>query len=168
MKIRALWHLVAVLVVIAGPLIGASDAAAQKIGEKIGDWTFNCTAVEANKTECALIQDLNLNVNDQPRGRLLRASFTLSKTGFLLEALLPLGIDIPQGVTVKVDQGEVNKMTLHRCIAAGCLASLNITPGVLAALKKGQKMQVKFVVGAKSLEVPVSVKGLNEGLGKLK
>jgi invasion protein IalB len=172
MKKRTLQHSTAVLASVAVLALGASDAAAQKVGEKFGDWTFQCAAVEANKTQCALMQELMLKVKDQPRRRLLRASLTPIANGFLLETLLPLGIDIPQGTTVKVDKGKPTRMTLQRCVTGGCLGTMKLTGSMLTAFKKGLKLEVIFFAsspgGIKPVKVPVSLKGVSEGLALLK
>ena len=172
MKRHTLQHSTAILASVAVLSLGASDAAAQKVGEKFGSWTFQCTAVEANKTRCALMQELMLKVGDQPRRRLLRASLTPIANGFLLETLLPLGIEIPQGTTVKVDQGKLTRMTLQRCVKTGCVATMNVTGSMLTAFKKGQNLEVTFFArspeGLKPVKVPVSLKGVSEGLSQLK
>ena len=172
MKRHTLQHSTAVLASVAFLALGASDAAAQKVGKKFGSWTFQCAAVEANKTRCALIQELMPKVKDQPRRRLLNASLTPIRNGFLLETLMPLGIEIPKGTTVKIDQGKPTRMTLQRCATAGCVATMELTGSMLTAFKKGRNLEVTFFArspgGLKPIKVPVSLKGVSEGLSQLK
>ena len=139
--------------------------AAPRNGDRFGDWIFNCQALGPSETLCALTQELTLKSQGK---RLLRV--TLGPIGpnteTVLQVLAPLGVYIPAGVAFKVDKGPLTQMQMQSCTAQGCKATLPADKDLLWALKAGSKMMVGFKAGAasKTLSVPVSLKGIQDGM----
>jgi len=107
-------------------------------------WVVRCTsASRATPLECAMEQ-----------------TAVLSKTGQLIVLVnirvpadtrapvalvqLPLGLNLPGGAKVQVDDGKVSDLQIQTCENRGCYASSPIAPELLAALKSGKQLKVSF------------------------
>lgn len=107
-------------------------------------WAARCTSISREAPlECAIEQ-----------------SAVLTKTGQLLVLVnvrvpsdthtpvvavqLPLGLNLPVGAKLQVDEGKVVDMQIQTCENRGCYASTPIAPDMLAALKAGKQLKVSF------------------------
>jgi invasion protein IalB len=57
---------------------------------------------------------------------------------------LPLGLNLPAGAKLQVDEGKVVDLQIQTCENRGCFASTPIAPELLAALKSGKQLKVSF------------------------
>jgi invasion protein IalB len=154
-------------------MLGGGGAAAQealKVGDRIGDWTFQCRALTASETRCALVQNIVDNETNRPIiGVVLRKlGQNNEKLGLFIST--PLGIFLGAGIAAKVDEGEQFPLILQTCTAQnGCLAAVEIDAKRLEALRTGSRLLVGFKAraDAKTLTVPVSLNGVKEGLKAL-
>jgi invasion protein IalB len=57
---------------------------------------------------------------------------------------LPLGLNLPAGAKLQVDDGKTNDLQIQTCENRGCYASMPIAPEMLTALKSGKQLKVSF------------------------
>jgi invasion protein IalB len=57
---------------------------------------------------------------------------------------LPLGLNLPAGAKLQVDDGKVVDLQVQTCENRGCYANTPISPELLAALKSGKQLKVAF------------------------
>jgi invasion protein IalB len=57
---------------------------------------------------------------------------------------LPLGLNLPAGAKLQVDDGKMIDLQIQTCENRGCYASTPIAPEFLAALKSGKQLKVSF------------------------
>jgi invasion protein IalB len=57
---------------------------------------------------------------------------------------LPLGLNLPAGAKVQVDDRKVTDLQIQTCENRGCYASTPVAADLLAALKSGKQMKVAF------------------------
>lgn len=160
--------LLAALLLIAGP--GASRAAPAD-GQQFRDWTVRCEAAqEAGKAPCYLFQNLLLKSQNK---RLLHVAVGFMQDGaegkrpaaFLT---LPLGVSLPGGLSLTVDDGKARRLRYERCDASGCLAPLALNEDLVKALKGGRWARVAFFDAARrEVSVPVSLMGFTAGFNSL-
>ncbi|WP_337997511.1 invasion associated locus B family protein [Oleispirillum naphthae] len=164
-KFRAL-AAAAVLVSAAGAALAAPAAA--KDGDAFGAWSVHCPKEPgATAKDCRLMQIDDIKDKDGKPVKALRASiFHLGEKDFVLGALLPLGYSIPPGVRISVDDGQEHELFAQRCVPQGCEVAAKIEPALMAQLKKGKEAKIKFHLGSRTGIIPVSLKGLSEGLSK--
>jgi len=142
--------------------------AAANTGDKFGDWLFECQALAANKTSCLLSQTL---IKKESNQRVLRLAISKSQqnSGFMLVSVMPLGIYLPAGVTVKTEKGIVIPMIMKACTKQGCIASTPLSKKHLRAIKAGKKLTVIFLANqATPITLPISLNGISAGLKELK
>ncbi len=81
--------------------------------------------------------------------------------GFLL---LPLGLYIPNGVSIDIDKSMSLKANLIACdVKEGCRATFEVQPATLSAIKRGGKIVITIVdaKSRKSIHFRYSLKGFS-------
>ena len=82
---------------------------------------------------------------------------------------LPLGVSLPGGLSLTVDNGKPVRIRYERCDASGCLAPLALTDTVVKSMRGGRWARVAFFDSTRrEVSVPVSLLGFTAGLKSLK
>lgn len=82
---------------------------------------------------------------------------------------LPLGLNLPAGARLQVDEGKAADLQIQTCEARGCYANLPIAADMLAALKSGKQMKVSFQNLAKeSITIPMPLADFAAAYEKIK
>lgn len=158
------------LLAAAAALLGAPGAAlAQaKVGDRFGDWVFECVALAEGRTACALTSSIASRAGNQ---RLVQFSLGRNEArgGVVLTAFLPLGIHLPSGVSGAIDQGKPFQYVLETCLPRqGCIATHPVSAEFLKALQGGKQLSISVAFAAAGGPRPVSgsaaLSGLAEGL----
>jgi invasion protein IalB len=69
---------------------------------------------------------------------------------------LPLGLNLPGGAKLQVDEGKIVDAQIQTCEARGCYASVPIAPDLLAALRSGKQLKVSFQnLGKETITIPM-------------
>ncbi len=167
--------LATLLVAATMAMTGTVGAQAPKVGDKFGDWNFNCRAVGQDTTVCGLYQIVlwETESGKSPIMNLTIRRFDDTKTKTrrtVLAALMPLGIFLPAGVAARIDKGEQFALVPQTCSKNGCEAAVVLNDKTLATLKAGKELFVGFQVGlgGKVVTVSVSLAGITKGLTALK
>jgi invasion protein IalB len=146
-------------------LAPAPVRAEPKVGDKFGDWVFECQAIADGKTDCALTQTL---VNKQTNQAVARFMLARNKKANEIElrTLVPLGIDIPAGVAGSIDGKSPFKFSIETCVQPGCLGVVKLKGSLQDAMKNGKALTVTFTPRGADKEVAVagSLKGLTDGM----
>jgi invasion protein IalB len=140
-------------------------------GQRFQDWTLHCVTVTQGKPEaCEMLQDVS---NDKGRVLLMMVGRVpnMATPGMLI--LLPLGIALPPGVSLKVDDGDQRPLEVKLCAKEGCHAEqAPLKPDLLGALKAGTKGMVTFYVYTRQgkqqqVNIPVSLLGFSAALAEV-
>ena len=82
---------------------------------------------------------------------------------------LPLGLNLPAGAKIQVDDGKTSELQIQTCEARGCYANLQISPDVLATLKSGKQLKVSFQNMAKeTIAIPMPLADFAAAYEKIK
>jgi invasion protein IalB len=85
--------------------------------------------------------------------------------------LLPLGISLPPGVSLRIDDGAEIPARVERCERQGCQVEMLLEPDLLSSLKAGRQVTVDFHVhrqdGLQRVRVPVSLLGFSAALDEV-
>lgn len=80
-----------------------------------------------------------------------------------LMVMVPLGMALPPGVQVKVDEGEAVKLQFTLCHAAGCTAEGEATQPVIDQMNKGKQVVVAAInLAGKAIGFPVPLNGFDK------
>ncbi len=82
---------------------------------------------------------------------------------------LPLGLNLPVGAKLQVDDGKAIDLPIQTCENRGCYASTPVTPDLLAALKSGKQLNVSFQNLAKeTMTIPMPLADFAAAYDKIK
>jgi invasion protein IalB len=82
---------------------------------------------------------------------------------------LPLGLNLPNGAKLQVDEGKVVDAPIQTCEARGCYASIPITPDLLATLRSGKQLKVSFQnLGKETITIPMPLADYAAAYDKIK
>jgi invasion protein IalB len=149
--------------------LAATAAEAQGVVRSVhGDWQIRCdTPPGAQAEQCALIQSVTaedrINV-----GLTVIVLKTADQKSRLMRVLAPLGVLLPSGLGLKVDQTDIGRAGFVRCLPNGCIAEVIMDDKLVGQLKSGQTATfIIFQTPEEGIGIPVSLKGFNEGFDKL-
>ena len=82
---------------------------------------------------------------------------------------LPLGLNVPVGGKMQVDEGKAYDLQIQTCEQRGCYASLPIAPDMLAALRGGKQLKVSFQnLGKETITIPMPLTDFAPAYDKIK
>jgi invasion protein IalB len=82
---------------------------------------------------------------------------------------LPLGLNLPVGAKLQVDDGKTVDLQIQTCENRGCYTSTVIAPDLLAALKSGKQLKVSFQDMAKeTIAIPIPLADFAAAYDKIK
>ena len=82
---------------------------------------------------------------------------------------LPLGLNIPNGAKLQVDEGKATDLQIQTCEARGCYAGTAIAPDLLAAMKSGKQLKISFQnLNKETLTVPLPLADFAAAYDKIK
>ncbi len=142
-------------------------------GKQYGDWLKECEVfVEAENKEVEICQLVQALVDEKSKQVMLKAAigFVPNKKEAVLVVSLPLGIFLPPGVEMRVDdKGKVARIPVNTCLPAGCQAGSALDDEFTGRLKAGNKLYLVFAnpVG-KPVKAELSLKGMTAGLDSFK
>jgi invasion protein IalB len=135
------------------------------------DWAVRCGApAEGAPEACEMVQQ---RLDEQGQTVLAIAVGRVPNTddpGMLI--ILPLGIWLPPGVVLRVDNGEEVPARVERCERRGCQVELLLEPKVLTLLRAGTEANVLFQIydengQPKVVGVPFSLLGFTAALNEV-
>lgn len=147
----------------------ATPAAAQgAVKSSYGDWQIRCDTPPGAKSEqCALIQ--NVTAEDRPNvGLSVIVLKTADKKQKILRVLAPLGVLLPSGLGLKVDQADVGRTPFVRCLPNGCIAEVVMDDALTEQIKKGKTATfIVFQTPEEGIGIPINLEGFGAGFDKL-
>jgi invasion protein IalB len=133
-----------------------------------GDWQIRCdTPPGAQNEQCALIQ--SVTAEDRPNvGLTVIVLKTADQKNRLMRVLAPLGVLLPSGLGLKINQNDIGRAGFVRCLPNGCVAEVIMDDNLVKQLRGGQTATfIIFQTPEEGIGIPVSLKGFGDGLDKL-
>ena len=166
---RAATRPIALALALIG-LAGAADrAAAQGTVRSVhNDWQIRCdTPPGAQGEQCALIQ--SVTAEDRANvGLTVIVLKTADQKSRLMRVVAPMGVLLPSGLGLKIDQTEVGRAGFVRCLPNGCVAEVVMDENLIKQLRTGQTATfIIFQTPEEGIGFPMSLKGFGEGFDKL-
>jgi invasion protein IalB len=161
--------LVAITSTLMLVLFSGAGAKAQGTVKSVhGDWQIRCdTPPGAQGEQCALIQ--SVTAEDRPNvGLSVIVLKTADQKTRLLRVLAPLGVLLPSGLGLKIDQTDIGRAGFVRCLPNGCVAEVVMDENLIKQLRTGQSATfIIFQTPEEGIGIPVGLKGFGEGYDKL-
>lgn len=142
-----------------------SEVGGGRVKAVYGAWKLKCAQLAgAKQDKCALVQDIKLE--DKP-GMFLTVLFmrAFDSDKKLLRIVAPLGMVLPAGLGLRIDDGDVGNVSFLKCWKQGCLAEVTVDDKLIAKLTSGHTASfIVFPTPEKGVGFPAPLAGFAEGM----
>jgi invasion protein IalB len=132
-------------------------------------WAARCTSASRDAPlECAIEQTAVLSKTGQLIVLInIRVPSDTHAPVLLLQ--LPLGLSLPVGAKLQVDDGKTADLQIQTCDNRGCYASLPVPADLLAAIKAGKQLKVSFQnLNKENITIPMPLADFAAAYDKIK
>lgn len=167
-------HYLLAIMLLAGFCVPAfaqdsSDSVgSSKVRAVHGEWQLRCGQPPGSSVEkCGLVQ--SVKAEDRPNVA-LTVVFLKSFDGKtrLLRVVAPLGVLLPTGLGLKIDDVDVGHASFLKCGPAGCVAEVVADDALIEKMKTGSNaVFIIFQTPEFGIGVPISLAGFSDGLTEL-
>ncbi|MCL2715850.1 MAG: invasion associated locus B family protein [Alphaproteobacteria bacterium] len=162
---------IAGLASLAAALLLPSVAGAQTQGvvrSIHGDWQIRCdTPPGAINEQCFLIQSVVAESQSNAPLTVIVLK-TADQKSRLMRVVAPLGVLLPSGLGLKLDNQDIGRAGFVRCLPNGCVAEVVITDTLLSQLRNARTATfIFFNTPEEGVGFPLKMTGFSEGYDKL-
>jgi invasion protein IalB len=132
------------------------------------DWQIRCdTPPGAKSQQCALIQ--SVTAEDRANvGLTVIVLKTADQKSRLMRVVAPLGVLLPSGLGLKIDNVDIGRAGFVRCLPNGCIAEVVMDDTLIGKLRNGKSATfVIFQTPEEGIGFPMSLAGFGEGYDQL-
>jgi invasion protein IalB len=134
-----------------------------------GDWQIRCeTPPGAQSEQCALFQ--SVVAEDRANvGITVLVLKTADQKSRLMRVQAPLGVLLPAGLGLKIDNVDVGRAGFVRCLPPGCYAEVVMDDTLVGKMRGGQTATFFiFQTPEEGIGFPLSLKGFGDAYDKLR
>lgn len=168
-KMPPLRQLVAAFALACAAPATVGDSYAQgAVRSKFGDWELRCEKPTGASTEqCALLQ--SVIAEDKSNINLVVIVLKTSDgKGRLLRAIAPLGVLLPNGLGLKIDETDIGRAGFVKCLPSGCVAEVAMDDKLLEQFRTGRTATfVIYQIPDEGIGLPLTLQGFRDGFAKL-
>ncbi len=138
------------------------------IKSSYGAWSIVCDKpAGAASEQCALMQ--NVVAEDRPEvGLSVVVLKTADRKAKILRVLAPLGVLLPNGLGLNVDNKDIGRAYFVRCFSDGCYAEVVLEDELLKTFRAGATATfIVFQSPEEGIGIPVDLKGFADGYSAL-
>lgn len=153
------------------PALAAKTEPKLRPGESIrgqhGDWQIVCKKPAGAKTEvCAAVQ--SVTAEDRPNVGLTVYLQRYGDGKRVLRVFAPLGVLLPTGLGLKIDNKDVGNAPFLRCHSFACYAQVAIDENLISKLTTGKTaIFIIFQTEEAGIGIPISLTGFDAALKSL-
>jgi len=132
------------------------------------DWQIRCDTPPGAKAEqCALIQ--SVTAEDRANvGLTVIVLKTADQKSRLMRVVAPLGVLLPSGLGLKIDNVDIGRAGFVRCLPNGCIAEVVMDDALIQKLRNGKTATfIIFQTPEEGIGFPMSLAGFAEGYDQL-
>ena len=147
----------------------AVDAPEGTVKSQHGDWQVVCKDPPAGSKNpiCALVQ--SVTAEDKNNIGLTVYFQKFSNGTRVLRVFAPLGVLLPPGLGLKIDDKDVGHAPFLRCHSFACYAQVVVEDSLVEQLKTGKTaIFIIFQTEEAGIGIPISLKGFGDALTELK
>ena len=149
-------------------LVPAQALAQGEVKSKHGDWDLRCdTPAGAQSQQCVIMQFVTAQDRENV-GLSVVVMKTADKQARILRVLAPLGVLLPRGLGLRIDDTDMGTTGFIRCLPNGCVSEVLMDDTLIQQLRSGkQAMFIIFQTPEEGIGVPISLAGFGEGFDAL-
>ena len=143
-------------------------SAEPQVREVYQDWTVVCdTRTDGGAETCIIVQQKNRKETEQLMLR-IEIGVTDDSGQAVLIATAPLGVSLPFGLHMQVDEQEAVRFRFGSCLPLGCVVGANLTEQHMIDFKRGNEAKFTFQGNqTQRVTVPISLSGFTAALGAI-
>jgi invasion protein IalB len=133
-----------------------------------GDWQVRCdTPAGAQNEQCVLMQFVTAEDRENV-GLTVIVLKTADGQAKIMRVLAPLGVLLPSGLGLKIDETDMGRAGFVRCLPNGCVAEVILEDQLLQQLGTGQTATfIIFQTPEEGIGIPISLNGFQPGYAAL-
>jgi invasion protein IalB len=164
-KARLAWPLALLAALALLPAPALAQGAVKSVHK---DWQIRCdTPPGAKSQQCALMQ--SVVAEDRANvGLTVIVLKTADQKSRLMRVVAPLGVLLPSGLGLKIDNVDIGRAGFVRCLPNGCIAEVVMDDKLLQKLQTGKTATfIIFQTPEEGIGFPMSLAGFKEGYDAL-
>ena len=132
------------------------------------DWQVRCdTPPGAKEEQCVLMQFVTAEDRENV-GLTVIVLKTADKKSRIMRVLAPLGVLLPSGLGLKIDDADLGRAGFVRCLPNGCVAEVILEDKLLNQLSPGKTATfIIFQTPEEGIGIPISLNGFGDGFKAL-
>lgn len=132
------------------------------------DWELRCdTPPGAASEQCVVMQFVTAADRDNV-GLTVIVLKTADRQARILRVLAPLGVLLPRGLGLDIDQENMGTAGFVRCLPNGCVAEVIMDDPLVEKMKTGKTATfVIFQTPEEGIGIPISLNGFGDGYDNL-
>ena len=143
------------------------SAPAQAPEASAAAWRVECSG-DGKALECRAVQQVFQRETRQLVLSAVVRPAPDAKTGAML-LTLPLGLNLTEPVTVKVDNGAAERQPIQTCTNVGCFVTMTLSDKMLAAMRTGSELKITVQdVNKKPIDMGLPLLGFGLAFDKAK
>jgi invasion protein IalB len=148
--------------------VAPPDAGGPPVRATHGDWQIRCdTPAGAQTEQCVLMQFVTAEDRENV-GLTVIILKTADKKSRIMRILAPLGVLLPSGLGLKIDDADMGRAGFVRCLPNGCVAEVILEDTLLDKLKTGKTATfIIFQTPEEGIGIPISLAGFGPGFDQL-
>jgi invasion protein IalB len=133
-----------------------------------GDWQVRCdTPAGAQSEQCVLMQFVTAEDRENV-GLTVIVLKTADKQSRIMRVLAPLGVLLPSGLGLRIDDNDMGRAGFVRCLPNGCVAEVILEDQLLSQLQNGATATfIIFQTPEEGIGIPISLDGFGPGYAAL-
>lgn len=157
-----------VLLLILALILPGQALAQGEVKSKHGDWDLRCDTPPGATTEQCVIMQFVTAQDRENVGLSVVVMKTADKQSRILRVLAPLGVLLPRGLGLRIDNTDMGTTGFIRCLPNGCVSEVLMDDTLIQQLRNGkQAMFIIFQTPEEGIGVPISLAGFGEGFDAL-
>jgi invasion protein IalB len=146
----------------------AQSYAQGEVRAKYGDWDMRCdTPPGAQNEQCVVMQFVTAEDRENV-GLSVVVMKTADQQSRILRVLAPLGVLLPRGLGLRIDDTDMGTTGFIRCLPNGCVSEVLMDDALIEKFRTGQQaMFIIFQTPEEGIGVPISLTGFGEGFDAL-
>jgi invasion protein IalB len=130
------------------------------------DWTVQCRVQNGQTGPCRMGQGVRNNDNQQELMQVIVAR--TPQQGPIANFVVPLGVNLRAPLQIAVDGNQLGQAQYVSCVQRGCVARMQVSDGMLSAMKQGRRLQVTLTgQRGNTRTVPASLLGFTDAYNAL-
>lgn len=143
----------------------AQDSEITITTKSFGDWQVRCEQQKGADKVCVMTQQALVQDSGQ---RLMQANIAKQDGTTKMTLILPLGIFLPGGAALQLDEKKHSDLTVVFCTQAGCFVNLDLDSDLREAISGSESAAISLQpTDGQTVNVPLSVNGFADAHGAL-